>query len=276
MGPNSFQWCPATGQGATGTNWSTGHSVWTWGRTSSLWRWRSTGTGCPGRWWSLLLWRYSRPAWTRSCAACCRWPCFGGRVGLDDPQRSLPTPNTLKRKKKRKNSKRILWPFLPCTQMTALTLPSWTIHTPTPTAHNCIFPHDSTSHLYSTARSRAAFLDIKKCASTWKSSTEFTIGYLSIFRNMVLHAKGRFCFIAAVISMWIARQLKLTRAIVFSYQSLFSGLHMVPYSQCSPLFPFCSTHFWHQMDLSSHQLSIPERQESNCYINLQLDVKTCR
>ena len=28
--------------------------------------------GCPGRLWSLLLWRYSRPAWTRSCAACCR------------------------------------------------------------------------------------------------------------------------------------------------------------------------------------------------------------
>jgi len=36
----------------------------------------STGTLCPGRWWSLLPWRYSRPAWTRSCAACCRWPCF--------------------------------------------------------------------------------------------------------------------------------------------------------------------------------------------------------
>ena len=49
MGPRSFQWCPATGQGATGTNWSTGSSVWTWGRTSSLWGWRSTGTGCPGR-----------------------------------------------------------------------------------------------------------------------------------------------------------------------------------------------------------------------------------
>jgi len=29
-------------------------------------------TGCPERSWSLLLWRYSRPAWTRSCAACCR------------------------------------------------------------------------------------------------------------------------------------------------------------------------------------------------------------
>ena len=62
---------------------------------SSLWRWRSTGTGCPGRLWSLLLWRYSRPAWTRSCAVCCRWPCFSRRIGLDDPQRSLPTPTIL-------------------------------------------------------------------------------------------------------------------------------------------------------------------------------------
>ena len=85
-------WCPVTGQGAMGTNWGTGSSVWTWGRTSSLWGWRSTGTGCP---WSLLLWRYSRPAWTRSSAACCRWPGFGRRVGLDDPQRSLPTPTIL-------------------------------------------------------------------------------------------------------------------------------------------------------------------------------------
>ena len=95
MGPNPFQWCPATGQGTMGTNWSVGSSIWTWGRTSSLWGWRSTGTGCPGRLWSLLLWRYSRPAWTRSCAACCRWPCLGRRVGLDDPQRSLPTPTIL-------------------------------------------------------------------------------------------------------------------------------------------------------------------------------------
>ena len=45
--------------------------------------------------WSLLLWRHSRPAWTRSSAACCRWPCFSRGVGLDDPQRSLPTPNIL-------------------------------------------------------------------------------------------------------------------------------------------------------------------------------------
>jgi len=35
----------------------------------ALW---STGTGCPEGLWSLLLWRYSRPTWTRSCAACCR------------------------------------------------------------------------------------------------------------------------------------------------------------------------------------------------------------
>ena len=82
-------------QGVMGTNWGTGSSVWTWGGTSSLWGWRSTGTGCPGRLWSLLLWRYSRSAWTRSCADCCRWPCFGGGVGLDDPQRSLPTPTIL-------------------------------------------------------------------------------------------------------------------------------------------------------------------------------------
>ena len=41
------------------------------------------------------LWRYSRPAWTRSSAACCRWPCFGRRIELDDPQRSLPTPTIL-------------------------------------------------------------------------------------------------------------------------------------------------------------------------------------
>ena len=95
MGPSSFQWCPVTGQGAMGTNWGTGSSVWTWGGTSSLWGWRSTGIVCPGRLWSLLLWRYSRPAWTRSCAAYCRWHCFGRGVVLDDPQRSLPTPTIL-------------------------------------------------------------------------------------------------------------------------------------------------------------------------------------
>jgi len=46
--------------------------------------------------WSLLVWRYSRPAWTRSCAAFCRGPCFGRGVGLHDLQRSLPTPTILR------------------------------------------------------------------------------------------------------------------------------------------------------------------------------------
>lgn len=35
-------------------------------KTSLLWG-DSTGTGCPEKWWSLLLWRYSRPTWTLSC-----------------------------------------------------------------------------------------------------------------------------------------------------------------------------------------------------------------
>ena len=90
MGSDSFQWCPATGQGATGTNWSTGNSVWTWGRASGLWGWGSTGAGCAERSWILLFWRYSRPAWTRSSTACCRRPCFGRGAGLDDPFQPLP------------------------------------------------------------------------------------------------------------------------------------------------------------------------------------------
>ena len=81
MGPDSCQWCPATGQGATGTKWRRGSSSWTRGRTSSLWGWQSPGPGCPGRLWSLLLWRYSRPAWMRCCAACSGWPCLGRGLG---------------------------------------------------------------------------------------------------------------------------------------------------------------------------------------------------
>ena len=50
---------------------------------------------CPSSKRTENCWRYSRPAWTRSCAACCRWPWLGRGVGLDDPQRSLPTPTIL-------------------------------------------------------------------------------------------------------------------------------------------------------------------------------------
>ena len=94
MGPNSFQWCPETGQGAMGTNRSIGSSSWPRGRTSSLWGWRSTGTGCPELLCS-LLWRYSRPASMWPCTACSRWPCFDRGDGPDDPQRSCPAPTIL-------------------------------------------------------------------------------------------------------------------------------------------------------------------------------------
>jgi len=44
MVPDSFQWCPATWQGAMGTNWSIGSSICTWGRTS-LWALEQTAQG---------------------------------------------------------------------------------------------------------------------------------------------------------------------------------------------------------------------------------------
>ena len=54
--------CPAGSEPArrAASNTASSLRVTTRGRTSSLWGWRSPGTGCLGRWWSLLLWRYSR------------------------------------------------------------------------------------------------------------------------------------------------------------------------------------------------------------------------
>ena len=54
--------------------------------THSFWRSQmqinqSTGTGCPERLWSLLLWRYSRPAWTPTWATFSRELALSG--GLD-------------------------------------------------------------------------------------------------------------------------------------------------------------------------------------------------
>jgi len=63
-----------------GRNWNTGSSVQTQGRTSLLWEWWSTGTGCSGRLWSLLLWRYSRLVWNSrpAYATYCRKPVLAG------------------------------------------------------------------------------------------------------------------------------------------------------------------------------------------------------
>ena len=38
----------------------------------------STGTGCSGRLWILLFWRYSRSSWMPTCAAYCRGPALQG------------------------------------------------------------------------------------------------------------------------------------------------------------------------------------------------------
>jgi len=66
-------------------------SLWISGNTFSLWGWPNTGKGCPGRWWSLHSWRYSRVVWMWSWATCSKWPYLSKDFGQDDLQRSLPT-----------------------------------------------------------------------------------------------------------------------------------------------------------------------------------------
>jgi len=53
---------------------------------SFLWGWHSTGTGCPERLWSLLLWRHSKPTY----ATCCRELALA-EAELSDLQRSFST-----------------------------------------------------------------------------------------------------------------------------------------------------------------------------------------
>ena len=61
-----------------GPNWNIGSSIWTWEKVSLLQQ--NTGTGCPEKLWSLLLWRCLKPSWMLSCVTCCS-NCFG-EVGL--------------------------------------------------------------------------------------------------------------------------------------------------------------------------------------------------
>ena len=49
-----------------------------WGRIYFQWGWQSTGSGCPERLWSLLLWKYSRPIWTSTFATYCGEPALAG------------------------------------------------------------------------------------------------------------------------------------------------------------------------------------------------------
>jgi len=72
-------------------NWSIGRSAPICKGTSSQKGWWSLGTGCPGRLWILLLWRYSRPTWMPTRAACCREPALQGGW----TQWSLEVPSNL-------------------------------------------------------------------------------------------------------------------------------------------------------------------------------------
>lgn len=64
-----------------GTNWNRRGFFWTSGSTSSLCEWTNTGTGCPGRRWILLPWKYSEDTWAWSWATGSRYPCLSRRVG---------------------------------------------------------------------------------------------------------------------------------------------------------------------------------------------------
>lgn len=44
------------------------NSSWTWGENSSWRGWLSTGAGCPGGWWNLLLWGDSELRWKKPWA----------------------------------------------------------------------------------------------------------------------------------------------------------------------------------------------------------------
>jgi len=86
--PTSFQLSMRTEQREMDINLNIGGSTPVYEGTSSqqgLW---STGTDCPGGLRILLLWRYSRPVWIPTCAACCRTPALQGgwtQCSLEDP-----------------------------------------------------------------------------------------------------------------------------------------------------------------------------------------------
>jgi len=94
MGPDSFQWCPVTGQGAVGTNWSIGISVRTWGRTLTL-RVKVHWSRLPRGFVNYPSLEIFKTCLDEVLCTWYRWTIFSRGVGLDDPQRSLRIPTIL-------------------------------------------------------------------------------------------------------------------------------------------------------------------------------------
>ncbi|XP_052532517.1 uncharacterized protein LOC128077420 isoform X10 [Tympanuchus pallidicinctus] len=94
MGPNVSQRVP---MGPNVSLWVStylyGSQCVSMGPSVSLWVPLLTGTGCPWRWWSLLLCRCSRPACMPSCATAVG--TAGQGVGLHELCSSLPSPAIL-------------------------------------------------------------------------------------------------------------------------------------------------------------------------------------
>ena len=110
MGPDSFQWCPVTGQGAMSTNWSIGSSSFFPLRVTEHWnRLPREVVESP----SLEIFKTHLD---KVLCSLLQVTLLRQGVGLDDPQRSLPTPTSL-------------WfcdhPFTPYHGSSQLNQPSW-------------------------------------------------------------------------------------------------------------------------------------------------------
>lgn len=60
METDSSQWCPGAGQEAVGTNWNTGFLRISRTGNTTCCEVDQAQACCPGRWWSLSLWRYKK------------------------------------------------------------------------------------------------------------------------------------------------------------------------------------------------------------------------
>ena len=72
------------------------HCTITRGRTSLLRGWQCPGTSCPEGWWSLLLWRVSKPVRVFSYATSCRTPALRGWTGGSPEVPSSPYSSVIR------------------------------------------------------------------------------------------------------------------------------------------------------------------------------------